>query len=323
MNTHVFQSQSAFETARRDLGDVVSQAQTQLNKFTGEGSKESSSSEEDTKSEAEDARQTETPSEADTPLATSISSHQDLSSSSLLSRLQSAFPPNIVTTVQNNIPETLKHATENIDLAQLRATLSNEFHRVQDATMAHAGEYVHKSEELFREAMKEAGEVLKDAVKVIPPDEVEIGTETTPGFIWDGSDIWMLPTPAGERFGKGKGRESTHHSGQPPRESQRAVATRAESLFKQLKHNPEIIKVDPESDDVVRELYTSWIRVEVDVKEGGIEGDEWSAKVSSVLSEPGDGQALQTSQDALGASRIFSKTLRPGFQLFIHQFLRR
>jgi hypothetical protein len=307
----ILQSQSAFETARKDLSDVVS---NQLTKLTGEVPKESSP-EENTTSEAENDTHNESSSEAATPLAESTSSHQELSSSSLLSRIQSALPPNIVSTVQNNIPETLKHATENIDLAQLRVTLSNEFQRVQDATMAHAGEYVHKSEELLRGAMKEAGEVLRDAVKVIPPEEAET-SGVAPAFVWDGSDIWMLPVPAGEYFGgagKGKERESSTSSGWPSTETQRAVATRAESLLKQLKHNPEIIKHDPESDDVVRELYTSWVSTEVDTKQGGIEGEEWSAKVTLLLNEPGDGQALQASHDALG-------TLYPGLAL-VRKFL--
>jgi hypothetical protein len=78
-----------------------------------------------------------------------------------------------MSTVQNTIPETLKHATENIDLSQLRTTLTNELQCVQNATITQAGEYVHRSEGLLREAMKEAGEVLRDAVKVIPLEEVE------------------------------------------------------------------------------------------------------------------------------------------------------
>jgi ABC-type transporter MlaC component len=297
------QSQSVFETARKDLGEVVSQAQKELNKFNAEA-KEPPASEESA-SEAENDTRTESSSEADTPLAasTSESSQQaELSSSSLFTRLQSAFPPNIVSTVQNNIPETLKHATDNIDLAQLRATLSTEFHRVQDVTMAHAGQYVHKSEEMLREAMKEAGEVLKDAVKVIPPEDSDAGS--APGMVWDGTDIWMFPMPAGEFFehsGKGKGKESSvPSSSQPSSDAQRAVATRAESLLKQLKRNPEIIKHDPESDDVVRELYATWVRTEVEAKSGGIEGEEWSTRVTSLLNEPGDGPALQASQDALG-----------------------
>jgi hypothetical protein len=272
-----------------------------------------------------EADPTDTPSssEADTPLAASTSSHLDQSqvqaedpaSSSLLSRLQSAFPiapipSNIVSTVHSNLPDTLKHAADNIDLAQLRATLSSEFHRVQGATLAHAGGYVQKSEVLLREAMKEAGEVLRDAVKVIPPEEQPGFTGASSSMVWDGSDIWTFPTPVvgGDHFAdKGKGREGAlpSSSGRMSGEAaQRALSTRAELLLKQLKHNPEIIKHDPEADDVVKGLYLSWLAAEVESKEGGILSEEWTKEAEGLLSDPADGAALRASQDTLGTCQF-------------------
>lgn len=204
----------------------------------------------------------------------------------MFSRLQSALPANVVTAVQNNIPDSLKQATGNIDLAQLRSTLSTEFQRVQGVTRAQAEEYMHKSEVLLKDVYKEASDVLKDAVKVIPPEESASGS----GLIWDGTDMWMIPSAASDaRTPVGKGKQSV----------QKAVATRAESLLKLLKHDPEILRHDPEADAGVRELYTRWITNEVESKDGGIDGDVWSAKKQAVLEEPQDGPALQKTLDTL------------------------
>lgn len=72
--------------------------------------------------------------------------------------------------MQAQLPECLKNA-QHIDLAQLGSMLSSELQRVQDVTRAQAEEYVHKSEALLHEVMKEAVDVLREAVKVIPPEE--------------------------------------------------------------------------------------------------------------------------------------------------------
>ena len=286
------QSQSALQTARKDLGEVVLQAQKELGKLTGDApQQESEPSEEKTVHGAADVVQEGSSSQVETPVATPSQSERDLSASSLFARLQSAIPPNIVSTMQNNIPETLKHATEGIDLSQLRTTLTNEFQRVQGATIiAQAGEYVQKSGDLLREVVEEAGEVLRDAVKVIPPEGAESGF-IAPGPFWDGVDM-TLPSED-----KGKAREGS--SGQPSMETQLTVATRVEALLKQLRHNPAILRHDPEEDDRVRELYRLWVRSQVDGK-GGIEGEEWTQRISSSLDEDEDGRALQSSLDSLG-----------------------
>jgi hypothetical protein len=164
--------------------------------------------------------------------------------------------------------------------------------------------------------MKEAGDVLRDAVKVIPPEE-GVPTGSAPGLVWDGTDMWMLPTPANELSdaigsgnGKGKGRDSGASSGRPSGEAQRAVATRAEALLKRLKNDPEIIKRDPEADEGIRALYNTWLRSEVDTKEGGILGDEWTRKV---LAELADGPALQGTQDVLGELNVRSMCSEPHY----------
>lgn len=157
---------------------------------------------------------------------------------------------------------------------------------------------MHKSEVLLREAMKEAGEVLRDAVKVIPPEEAG-SSRASPGLVWDGTDMWMLPSePSDSSLSASKTTDPGSSSRQD--DSQRAVATRAESLLRRLKHDPAILRHDPEADLGVRDIYYKWLDVEIESKTGGIGGEEWVAKISAVSSEPGDGQALKNTRDALG-----------------------
>jgi hypothetical protein len=279
-----------------------------LGKFTAETPSDASQDQDPT-SEKERDTQAGPSSEAESAMSSSEATIRDQpapsSSQTLFSRLQSALPPNIVTTVQNNIPESLKHASENFDFAQLRTTLSSEFQRVQGVTRAQAEEYVHKSEVLLKEAMKEAGEVLKDVVKVVPPEEADSGRGTS-GVFWDGTDMWMVPTGEDWTDVKGKGRDVGSPSGRLSGEARRAVATRAEALLKRLKHDPEIVKLDPEADSTVKDNYTSWLAAEVETKEGGIDNEEWKSRIENSLNESDDGQGLKTTFDALGELSITS-----------------
>ena len=155
---------------------------------------------------------------------------------------------------------------------------------------------MHKSEELFRDA----GEFLKEAVKVVPPEE---GGQITPGIMWDGSDIWMLPEMSAPVESKGKGKQK-----QSSAEGLRAVATRAEALLKQLKHDPEVIKADPEADERAAQLWNEWLSVEVDSNEEGISSKRWEDAKDTALSDPVDGEALKKTHDVLGTCVIFVKT---------------
>lgn len=265
--------------ARKDFSEVVTQAQAQMHRYSESQSSAATTTTTTTTTATQDADTEETP---------PASSSTEQAPSTLFSRIQAALPPTIATTVQNNIPESLK----NPDFAQIRHTLATEFQRVQGVTRAQAEEYVHKSEALLREAVKEAGEVLKDAVKVIPPDEAG-----SSGLIWDGSDMWMLPTPmstpeagpSSSPSDKGKGKASSTH----------AVATRAEALLKRLKHDSDIIRHDPEADATTKEQYLLWTETEVEA-EGGIEGDVWKKRQTDALADAADGAALKANVDTLG-----------------------
>ena len=300
-------SQTALETARKDFSEVVVQAQKELSKFTAVEESNDVKKEPETTEETDTASSTagpstdapdvpttttEEPSSSASPSADKETPVASTSTSTLFSRLQSALPPNIVATVQNNLPDSLKHASENIDFSQLGTNLVSEFQRVQGVTRAQAEEYVSKSEVLIRDAMKEAGEVLRDAVKVIPPDQAG----SNEGLIWDGTDMWMLPADSSDSTGKEGGATGSMKSA----EAQSAVATRAEALLRRLKHDPAILRHDPEADEGNRDEYRAWLEGEVNSKEGGIDGQEWKGKIAAVLEEPLDGQALKELRDKLG-----------------------
>jgi hypothetical protein len=292
------------EVARKDFGEVVVHAQKELSKLTTDAAVSDAASTERGEAASTILGNAEGPSnhaEGSLPEAQAIHEEDPSSSSlpqaSLFSRLQSALPPNIVATVNNTIPGSLKHATDNVDFASMRSNLLTEFQRVQGVTRAQAEEYVHKSEALLREAVKEAGDVLRDAVKVVPPEQIgaSAGGAASAGLVWDGTDMWMLPSEASTS------ELSTVVFDSQPRQSgdtQRAVATRAEALLRRLQRDASIISHDPEAE--VKEKYRAWLEAEVEPKEGGIEGAEWAAKVSEALDEPHDGQALKDLQDRLG-----------------------
>ncbi|KAK0461222.1 uncharacterized protein EV420DRAFT_1530952 [Desarmillaria tabescens] len=289
------QSQTAIETAKKDFSQVVTQAQKELNKFT---STEPSTVETESPTEGE----SETTPSASTPIDREQPASSSTSSQNLFSRMQAALPPSIVATVQDHIPESLKHASENIDFVQLRATLSNEFQRVQGVTRSQAEEYVHKSEALLKEAIKEA---------IIPPEE-----SNSSGLIWDGSDMWMLPADPSETSGssadKGKGKAT----------SQRAVATRAEALLKRLKHDSEIIRRDPDVDQGSKEEYAQWLASDVSSKERGIDNEEWKDKITAALQDPVDGAGLKANEDTLVPSEMTRETFWTRFFFRAHQIAR-
>lgn len=290
------QSETAFATARKDFGEVVSQAQKELGKLaipTETPANAHASEAEDQESESECGTAPETPTAESHSAAGSLSTSQ-----SFFARLQSSLPPNIVSTVQAQLPESLKHP-QNIDLSQLRTTLNTEFQRVQGVTRAQAEEYVHKSEHLLREAMKEASEALRDAVKVIPPEES--GGSSYQGLVWDGSDVWMVPME-GDVKGKGKETDSSISSGRQSEDARQAVATRAQALLKQLKSNPEIIKLDPEADAASKTFY-AWVS-EAQSKDEHPGTTFWSERITRTLSDPDDGQTLQETFDALVPSAL-------------------
>ena len=304
-----------FTTARRDLGQVVTQAQREIEKLAASETQPSASA---TQGQAElrvDEETSDAEESADIPSAETTrpastdpsgeASTSASSSHSIFTRLQSTIPPNIVSAVQAQLPDSLRNA-QHIDLAHLGSALSTEFQRVQGVTRAQAEEYVHRSEVLLREAMKEAGDILREAVKVIPPEGGSADAPTA----WDGADIWALPGLAASADGsatagsasKGKGKEVDAGPSGRSSEDARRAGTRAESLLKQLKSNPEIIKLDP-AVDTSREGYLAWADASQESGEG-FGTKAWRKRIAEALSDPLDGAALQATLDALGMNFI-------------------
>lgn len=114
------------------------------------------------------------------------------------SRLQANLPPQfapaaITASLQSQL------TTAQAQAGALRTSLATNIQRIQQEggvpiSLAQAeklaGEYVHRSEEL----LKNAGAFLKDAVHVIPAE----GSSDARGVVWDGSDmcVTLLPCSA-------------------------------------------------------------------------------------------------------------------------------
>ncbi|KAF9793238.1 hypothetical protein BJ322DRAFT_113524 [Thelephora terrestris] len=287
------QSQIAFQSAKKDFGDVVQQAQKELTKFTAEPSSSNTPQAEASSSSTRSPDQDEKPQEDDSEegdsesdnestsstIAPATSTNAGFSAQSIFTRLQSSIPPNLVSTVQSNIPPSIRDATSgSVDFSQLKNTLTTEFTRVQDITRAQAEEYVHKSEELLREA----GEFLKDAVKVVPPES----QGESVGVMWDGSDVWMLPAMAASVASEWTPGAAAGGAESSSVEGTRAVATRAEELLRRLRHDDTVIKADPEGEENVKAFFDEWVSNRVEPA-GGIGGEKWSEKRELALEAEG------------------------------------
>jgi hypothetical protein len=283
------------ETAKKDLGDVVVQAQKELGKLAAPVDPNTSQVTATTSLDAENDASEGISRSATSPPGSPTAA---TGAAGVFARLQSALPPNLVATVQSHIPESIKHASENVDLAQIRSNLMTEFQRVQGITRAQAEEYARKGEVYLQEVVKEANEVLKDAVKIIPPEEgsaAQGGGEGS-GMVWDGTDMWMLPTsePTVTREeGSSKQAGETQTA---------AVASRALALLQRLQSDPSIIKHDPEAEEAGKDQYQKWMEQEVQSK-GGIEGGEWKAKSDALLKENTALYEMYTSLGMIYSSR--------------------
>lgn len=288
------QSQTVFQTAQRDFGDIVPQVQRETSTTTEETRPSSTTPTASSIATLNDA-DVDTAANTSTEPSDPSSSQSVWNTQALFSRLQSALPPNVVSTVQSHIPRSIKHASGNIDLAQIRTNLFSEVQRIQGVTRAQAEEYAHKSEALLREAVKEAQGVLRDAVKVIPPEETNSRlNSTSSGSNLGGSntspeDVEVTVTDATVDSEKGMS----------------AVSSRAEVFLTRLTHDPTIMRTDPASDTVTKESYTAWIQKEVASKNGGLEGEEWRTTITKSLEDPANGQALMCLKETVGKSSLF------------------
>lgn len=261
----------------------------------------------------------------------------------IFARLQSRMPPNLQPSA---IATTLSNATsaaQTVDLATIRTTLVANIQRAQDnlpITQAEklAEGYLHKSQELF----KEAGEFLKDAVKVVPPIDADGRPIVDDSVaVVSGTDIWLFPSPIGTTGWGGNASTAPTNdretSATPPlKESRVSVsslkgrealfsghmsqATRSEALLRRLKYDSEMLLLDPSQDTAVSAGYADFVE-EVTGKLGGIGGDTMVPRISDVLKAgPGgeldaDAKALIDNRDLLGISSMSLYASRMRLQL--------
>ncbi|CAE6416388.1 unnamed protein product [Rhizoctonia solani] len=295
------QSQTAFQIARKDLGSVVQAARKEAswlgNNVTAQRDVRSTSGEApnpDTTSSAEpsapisiDTKGKEKEIEDDTATIKSSSPTIETTPAAstggtFFSRLQANLPPqfapaSITATLQSQL------STAQAQADALRTSLATNIQRIQQEgnmpiTFAQAeklaGEYVHRSEEL----LKGAGAFLKDAVHVIPAE----GSDSTRGVVWDGSDIWMMPSP----IAPGTPAPETGAGGRP-------ALTHAEALLKRLKSDPEVLRVDPaaSSAEASYEKYVAGI----DTSDA-----QWTARIREVIADTSeDSDALLATKEKL------------------------
>ncbi|KAG8899486.1 hypothetical protein FRB99_006691 [Tulasnella sp. 403] len=331
------QSVSAFEVARKDIGQRVGQAREEIGKFAtpesttitrdnsgateaGPSSSASTTTEEvptSSSAPSDKGKQAEDPSTGETTSDTASTTPTQPSFNAFFSRLQHSLPPQLapgsisqtLQTIQKQIQPTLANAStaasqaaaqasqaaSNVDMQQIRTSLSMNIQRMQDAPLVAqaeklAEEYRHKSEVL----LKEAGEYLKDAVKVVPPD----GSERN--ILWDGSDVWMYPSPIGTAGWGGSEEAKPRPSG----EISYARVKRADALLARLKRDPEMLRLDPSKDATVEERYETYVKEEIEDK-GGLDGELWIEKIKEALAESeSDGEVLKATRDSLVPSEM-------------------
>ncbi|KAG8897394.1 hypothetical protein FRC00_004330 [Tulasnella sp. 408] len=272
---------------------------------------------------------------------------------SFFSRLQSSLPPQLapesITQTLQNIQKQVQPALANaqtaastaalqaqhaasaaasqatqaisqVDVSQYQRSLSGNIRKLQEAQAPMlaqaeklAEEARHRSEVLF----KEAGEYLKDAVKVVPPEGGSAGAAGA----WDGSDLWMYPSPIGTAGWGGNTATRAVEEDKPRKSGDTttyARVTRADALLARLKHDPELVKLNPEADEAIRETYLKFVGEEIDGK-GGVQGDVWSKKVEEALADGTDGPALKSTMDAVVPFEMNEETFWTRYFFRVHQ----
>jgi hypothetical protein len=186
----------------------------------------------------------------------------------LLTRLQSSLPPDLLTTLRDTIPDSVRHTPGRMDLAQV-------------AQMGMQGAAA-RGEELLRGASV----FLRDAVRVVPPEQA--GASLTP------TSSPTPPTHEGAATPRGEASTSVISAGIP--------ATRRDALLRALRANPEILRVDPASEERSGEFFISW------VKAGADAAHDETRRAAELAADDG---VLANTRSALGELSLFSEDHRP------------
>lgn len=230
--------------------------------------------------------------EAASPRA-SIDTINQPSFNAFLSRIQENLPPQLA---PDNLSQTFQNIQKQIQPAIAGASNAASHVAAQAASQMDI-QQIQRNLAAGVQRVQEAGDYLKDAVRVLPPDQ-----QGAPNMSWDGSDVWAYPSPIGTTGWGGSSKEVE------PRRSGDATAyakvKRADALLARLKYDPEMILLDPSSDPVVKERYATFVSKEIATK-GGLQGEVWSKEISNALADIGPAsEALKANRDKLGSHPI-------------------
>ncbi len=141
----------------------------------------------------------------------------------LFTRLQSSLPPDLLTSIRDTIPDSVRDAQARRELAQVAQA------RVQGAAA--------RGEELLRGASV----FLRDAVRVVPPEEADSSPSAS-----------VTPSAHEGTTPRGKAVPTPIIVSSTP-------ATRRETLLRALRENPAILRVDPAREQRSAALFASWL----------------------------------------------------------------
>ncbi|KAI0028751.1 hypothetical protein K488DRAFT_89433 [Vararia minispora EC-137] len=251
------QSQDALLAARKDLGQYATQAQQYASQAGKELEKEFSKLGIVNQSSS-------SPQIRETPGAdgeASTSGSASLSSSSTLpdpsdTPTSPTTSSNLFARLQDSLPPDLvntlqSHLPESIRHAPERLDLTQLRSTLQRVRLQDA---TARGEEL----LKSAGDFLRDAVRVVPPptEEESAGLSSRP---------------------KGKA---------PMRDG--AIGTRKDALFRALRSNAAILRIDPAAEKSSEAMFKTWEEKQVAASDGGILGATWQTKIDAELKDAGE-----------------------------------
>lgn len=161
-----------------------------------------------------------------------------------------------------------------------------------------AEEYLKKSEGLLHDA----GEFLKDAVKVVPPENSD-----GQAIAWDGSDMYTFST-AGQNASKAYG-SNLLESGRSASTEVSRSQLRKEALLHRLRADKELFLVDPSAKSESasrREAFARFLETPIEQKDGN-EGESLDSMIEAELSlETKDIEILKQTRDELGMHAAYN-----------------
>ncbi|KAJ9097690.1 hypothetical protein QFC21_004727 [Naganishia friedmannii] len=173
-----------------------------------------------------------------------------------------------------------------------------------------AEEYLKKSEGLLHDA----GEFLKDAVKVVPPEDSD-----GQAIAWDGSDMYSFST-AGQNVRRVSS-STLFQSGRSASTEVSRSQLRKEALLHRLRADKELFLVDPSAETEStfrREAFARFLETHIGQK-GGFEGESLADMVEAELSlETKDIETLKQTRDELVPSHLANDVFWTRY--FFHKF---